>query len=222
MAIAFDAATTRARVGSGSNSFTYSHTCSGSDRILFVGVTVVNPSGNTATGVTYNGAAMTKIATAAAQSNVLITLWCLVNPASGSNTISVSTASNIGAYADSLATSYSGASDTGQPDAFDFSNGTSTTISESVTTTVDDCWTVAVCWSNGNPAASTGSTSRSEVSDRTMLADSNSPITSAGLTTMNFTAGIPDNYGIVMASFAPAGAAPDPAQAARRGAVMMM
>lgn len=58
MAIAFDATTTSS-LGSAVTSITFSHTCTGSNRILFV--CTANNGGANVTGVTYNGVAMTNI-----------------------------------------------------------------------------------------------------------------------------------------------------------------
>ncbi len=57
--IAFDSATNG---GSGTGtSLTYAHTCSGSARLLRVGVNLYNPGTDDLTGVTYAGVAMTQI-----------------------------------------------------------------------------------------------------------------------------------------------------------------
>lgn len=89
MAIAFDATAT----GSGTNSspFTFSHTCTGSDLILIVGVNTgdANKIAGT-TSVTYNGVSMTELVSAQASNAIKASLFYLVGPSTGSNTVSVS------------------------------------------------------------------------------------------------------------------------------------
>ena len=74
--------------------FTWSHTCTGSDRVLLVGV-VLSPTGSDAainTTVTYNGVAMTSVAGEVhtnAGTAGYAELFYLVAPATGANTVSV-------------------------------------------------------------------------------------------------------------------------------------
>lgn len=83
MAVAFDAS------ANGSVTFdvtlTFAHTVSGSDRLLLVAV-LCNPN-SAITGVTYNGVSMTAVETG----DALIRLYALVNPATGSNNVVVTT-----------------------------------------------------------------------------------------------------------------------------------
>ena len=88
-AIAFDAASSAKAANA--SSLSWSHTCSGSDRLLVVGT---NAGDTTAgdrpvTGITYNGAALTKIRS---DTIGLITseLWYLLNPDTGAHNIIVS------------------------------------------------------------------------------------------------------------------------------------
>lgn len=87
MALAFDAVASG--VGSGVGPFTYSHTCSGSNRALFVKVSYYD-SGDSVSAVSYNGAAMTFISgSKIANGQYTVEWYYLVNPATGSNTVSV-------------------------------------------------------------------------------------------------------------------------------------
>ena len=139
MAIAFDAGT-YAQYTNGT-SLTFSHTCTGSDRILFVmGHDKQDPT-SIITGVTYDGIAMTQVNTLGGGSGTdrAITLWYLIAPATGSNDVVVSASES-----DNLrfsAVSYTGASQAGQPEGTDTSFGSSViTISTDITTTVNNCW----------------------------------------------------------------------------------
>lgn len=89
MALAVDAVSTAS--GSGTGPFSWSHTCSGSDRLLFVAVSHYHVS-STVSGVTYNSVAMTAVPSGSTNNGqFFVTLYYLIAPASGSNTVSVST-----------------------------------------------------------------------------------------------------------------------------------
>lgn len=88
MAIAFDASSS---VQSGGNSdITLSHTCTGSDRLLMVGIST-EYGGVTPSGVTYNGVAMTQVGSAVINTdsfaNAQLHVYRLIAPASGANNI---------------------------------------------------------------------------------------------------------------------------------------
>lgn len=89
MALAFDAVASG--VGSGVGPFTYSHTCSGSNRALFVKVSYYD-SGDSVSAVSYNSVAMTLIpGSDVANGQYHVEWYYLISPATGSNTVSVST-----------------------------------------------------------------------------------------------------------------------------------
>ena len=206
MAIAFDNATVGGRITGGSSK-TFSHVCSGTDRIIFVEASVVNPSGNKATAVTYDGVAMTKIDDSFAQHNVNISLWFLKNPSSGTNDVVVTFANAIGSFCDTIASSYNGASQSGSIDNSTKSNGTGATFSESLTPSVDNCWVIASAYHNGGNGLSltSGGVERAEAPDatpQTLIVDTNSSIDPASIHTFSFS-NSSDNWAIIMASFAP-------------------
>lgn len=87
MAIAYDTATTS--TGSSVNSLSFSHTCTGSDLLLLVAVTMRRINSATVDDVTYNGVSMTLVTTATSGSRYA-ELWRLAGPATGSNTVAVS------------------------------------------------------------------------------------------------------------------------------------
>lgn len=87
MAIAFDAASSAGNKEV--TSLTWSHTCSGADRLL-----IVTPGSNNAGGagpapsyVTYNGTTLTWLLTQ--QSGVTLDMWYAIAPATGANNITV-------------------------------------------------------------------------------------------------------------------------------------
>lgn len=139
MAIAFDA------VSDGYNnstSLTFAHTCTGSDRFLVVGMKLYGD--NDITSVTYNSVAMTHIGTVAllGEGNRAV-LYGLTAPATGSNNVVISrTSSN---HIVATAASYTGVSQTGQPEASgtDADNPASQTT-PAATVVSADAWLVGV------------------------------------------------------------------------------
>lgn len=85
MAIAFDAVGASGN-GAGVTSISWSHTCTGADRLLLVGVA----SNAQVSGVTYNSVALTLAAEINTAAGGLWTaLWYLKGPATGANTVVV-------------------------------------------------------------------------------------------------------------------------------------
>jgi hypothetical protein len=199
MAIAYDSYAI-GTAGAGS-SLTYSHTCTGSDLILFVSVFI--QTSLTITGITYNGVALTSIdGQTNGASNERIELWYLIAPATGANNIVISRSGSTGAL-QGRSTSYTGANQSSQPDASSKSIATSTTLTDTVTTVADNCWAVWVIRNGvGSFSNYTGWTRRSSNSS-VELGDSNSAKTPAG--NLTFTADPPSSTEVydVMASFSP-------------------
>lgn len=96
-------------------SHTFSYTVSGSDRLLLVCFTVVN-STNRASGVTYNGTAMTSVLAASNQDSRWQHLYYLINPDTGTHNVVITlTGSYNTIYVGAI--SYTGVAQTGFPDA---------------------------------------------------------------------------------------------------------
>lgn len=129
MAIAFDAA---ASVGSNTGTpFTWSHTCTGSNLVLLVAVSLRGQT--TVSSISYNGVALSKLdsdTTGTTGSDARSELWALVNPATGAHTVSVALSGSDRAAGVSV--SLTGASQTGGAATFGTAakaNGTGTTPS---------------------------------------------------------------------------------------------
>jgi hypothetical protein len=204
MAIAFDA--TSAGGTATAASLTFAHTCTGSNRILFV--TVNHTLSNAISGITYNGVALTKIGSEVNSGfNTHLSLWYLLNPATGANNIVVTP--NTNSEISAASASYTGALQSGQPDANSAGTpATTTSYSQSVTTVLDNCWAVL----GGIAASSSALTAGANTAIRqqpegahygTFLIDTNSAKTPVGTDTMNVTSASQGFDGI-MASFAPA------------------
>jgi hypothetical protein len=129
-----------------SNPATASFTCSGSDRILFVGVFTNGTV--TALSATYNGVSMTQLAfftDANTPTGNKQAVFYMVNPPTGSNTVSVTRTG--GANMSIIAASYNGVDQSNPIDAHVTDAGTGTAPSfttSSVTVSNSDNWLVGL------------------------------------------------------------------------------
>lgn len=110
----------------------WSHTCSGSDRLLLVCIAYQRASGYVS-GVTYNGVAMTMVARADGVGGIDPTaeIWKLSNPATGTNTVAVSSGTSAVSLGGSV--SFTGAN---QNDATNTSYATNTGSDNSPTVNI--------------------------------------------------------------------------------------
>lgn len=203
MAIAFDAAKDGGNNGGGSNTQTWSHTCTGSDLLLIVGITG-DTSTDDITAVTYNGVACTLVG------KVLGARWeymyYLLGPATGAHTVSVTAGSSH--YLIGLSASYTGVAQSGQPDNSATTTSASSPVAISLTTVADNCWTIATGWLFSSPVAGAGTTRRileAAFLGGSIWESSTNPITPAGNSTLNMTWGAAQSASLVMASFKPVG-----------------
>jgi len=185
MAIAFDAASNGNTTGT---TLTISHTCTGSNRLLVVGI---DCGTDTITGVTYNGVALTlakkQLAGLGTQASYL---YYLIAPSTGANNIVISeTTGVIPLYG--MNASYTGVSQTAPIDATSGSTVEgSASLTTSVTTVQNNCWAIITCDVDGAVlSAGTNVTIRAngDATPRRSLGDSNSPITPAGLYSQTWT-----------------------------------
>jgi hypothetical protein len=87
--INFDAASSAVNSTATTNTLSWSHTTSGSDRILIVGVSIRNESSETVSTVTYGTGNLTFVGAATNGTACRAEIWQLVNPATGANTVTV-------------------------------------------------------------------------------------------------------------------------------------
>lgn len=186
MAIAFDA--TSQGQNSGATSLTVAHTITGSNTALVVGV--YDDAGDTVTGVTCNGVAMTQSRKVQfGNYTKYLYIYTLVAPTTGDIVASRSSSTGV---MNLIAASYTGVLQTGQPEA---SNGTNypaasqTAITTSVTTATNNAWIIA-CGVVDNVATPTpnGVTRRDSggLSGGLALGDTNGPKSPAGAYTVGF------------------------------------
>lgn len=205
MAIAYDSNGT-ALGSSALGSFTFAFTVgSGANRILFVGVGHASGPGEQISAITYGGVSLTKVAYGLGSA-----LWYLIAPATGANNLVFTSAAATTVYVS--ASSYSGAKQSGQPDAsvvdttHTASAGGDAAFTTAVTTVADQDWIIAA---SVGPIFQTGVSS-----DCTILASQNGntdvlyhkgPVTPAGSNSITidtgFSGGTPGPT--VLAAFSP-------------------
>lgn len=202
MAIAFDATNSGFSAGSQA-SLTISTTVTGSDTI---GIVMASHDASTTmdiTGITWNGSDMTNVNdNGNTSSNSNTSLWYILNPSSGDVVISVSP--NRQLYGITL--SYTGAKQSGQPDASNTADDSASPYSISTTTVADDA--LVVCGIRGGTllAASTNVTLRSAPFDSIKIGDGTQA--TAGSFTQEWTESTSDGEtAILTLSIAPAVAA---------------
>lgn len=132
----------------------FNHTSTGNNLIL---VCFVRDSTDTITGVTYNGVTMTQVA----KQNVFTTnYWYgfyLVNPATGTHSVSISFSNSGVPNINYACQSYSGVAQSGQPDAFNNALTTSNASNNmTVTTVADNTWLVGIGEAANGGAISAG------------------------------------------------------------------
>lgn len=201
MAIAVDATSTGS--ANPGTSVTVSHTCTGSDRILFTMVKNGNSAGQSGgtLSCTYNGVSMTEItSTSSGDTTSRISLFYLLAPATGTHDVVGSSSSNF--YIQATSASYTGASGT-QPDASNSATDATSPYDIAVTTIADNCWYIG-CAANGlgnAVAVGTGTTNRGGAGSTACLADGNTAKTPAGSAALQWTGtGL---HGLIIASFKP-------------------
>lgn len=157
MAIAFDAAASSSNSGGITSSLTYTHVCTGANLVLVVGVQAdssVDP-----TGVTYNGISMVK-ANSSAVSGLLSSIWYLVNPTIGTNSVVVTFAAAHWMVSGSM--SFTGCNTSSPLDNSAVNNGSSSTPSTSITTNNAGSVLIDSLFNNNNPTSTANSPQTSE------------------------------------------------------------
>ena len=201
----------------GGTSETWSHTCTGDDRLLLVSICRDDDTTTAAddvTGVTYNSVAMTqlvKLNTSTTEPGVLY-IYGLLAPATGANNIVVSLTGSTGSRAYCTSISYTGVSQSGLPDSTNTLALTSAATSQSISTTTveDNSWVYAFFGQNGgsgdySAGADTVLRSYCYTNNNERMADfdSNGAVITAGSRTLNMTNAVSEERAGVVVSFAP-------------------
>lgn len=185
--IAFDAKSIKSTSWSSGN-LSWNHTNNGN--VLIVCPWSYNASLATVTGITYNGSALTKIAsiTANLESNWQdIECWYIANPATGSNTIAV-TWSTSPSFSNGAAESFSGVSTSSPIDSHATGQSTSSVNAFSQATTVvttGGAWLVTAMFGRGGgvtldapPSGTLREADTGNISGSTGMADSTGMVAS--------------------------------------------
>ena len=197
------------------SSYSWSHTCTGDNRLLVVGDSHRQTTNITVSSITFNADGMTSIRSDPVDvygEFARTTLFYLVAPDTGGAYTVTVTLSGVASKAAGGAISYTGAAQTGQPDANNGATGSSITPSVNVTTVADNSWVASVLFREGSGSTTTcNNTERWKVPATYTYAsgsDTNGPKTPAGVQTMSWTLGISAIWAISAASFAPYAAPP--------------
>lgn len=212
MAIAFDAFTAGRNWQTGDPQ-TWSHTCSGSDRCLFVALFTSGTT--TITGVTYGGVSMTKVPSTPITDLDGNENWVyyLANPASGTNTVSVDldTSANLSG----LSVSYTGVDQTTPVDDYASEDGTlasPTYTSNAVTVSATDAWLLSFFRNtDSSTITATGGVSTKRGGTTTVREeayDSNGTVTTGSKTASYSLSPSARLHGHTLISLAPAGSSP--------------
>lgn len=174
---------------SGANSTTVSHTCTGTQLALLVGVNCAD--GDNVTGVTYGGVAMTQLVKEVQNGGGQeIYIYGILNPKVGANNI-VATRSTASGSLSLCGSSYTGVSQFSIPDASGVNNSASTaSLTTSVTTVASNTWTFLVAGNNASATINAGTGSNRVTPDTTGLIDgfdSNGALASPGSHSMTVT-----------------------------------
>ena len=210
MAIALDS-TASVRGNTASANFTHT-VISNTNGALVVGTSVQdsNHANFPITSILYGASSLTKIRADEASGNNRTEIWYLLNPATGSNSISVSATGPIGELA-VISMALTGVQQSGQPDAQSGNTGNSATASCSIVTVADNSWIFSMAGSEadftGNGTSQTTIATLVDQGFENARGSYEGPKTPAGSDTQSFTLGFGASWAISSASFSPAAAA---------------
>ncbi len=201
-AIAIDTSVNGGSVAPGT-SLTWSHTCTGSNLLLSVGLWVDSTATDVVTGITYNSVAMTR-ANRATIDIFNQVLYYLVAPDTGAHNVvgSFSSSSVVGGSA-----SYSGCAQTGQPDAQNTNTAAvgSTSITTTVTVVTNNSWLTGQYGNNGGTTTAGAGTfqRQTEGSTNRCIYDSNAAVGTGSQSLIVNVASSPQNSILNIMAIAP-------------------
>ena len=134
----FDSAASPPEARGAASSYTWAHTCSGSNRYLVVCVSM-NGTDSTVTGATYNGVALTQLVRLTRSSIEVLEYWYLINPPTGTHNIVVTKGGTVpGRPTVCGSRSYTGVNQTTPHGSTSSANGTTATPTLTIATASDD------------------------------------------------------------------------------------
>lgn len=188
--VTFDAAS-NSGYQTAQSTYTWNHTCAGSNRFLAVDVAILSVPGTTVLSITYAGVALYKIG---AQSTVSgagrVECWGLAAPTLGTNAIIVTLSASVGSAG--TAVSYSGVQQTSPDEGFNSAQATNVGAADatvSVTTVADGDW-VHGALATDDTAVTANQTTRNNVTGAlgSGADEDTGPQTPAGAVTVSYTA----------------------------------
>lgn len=211
--IQFDAAS-NSGYQTAQSTYSWSHTCTGSNRYLTVGISMLSVAGSSVLSITYNSVVLSLIkAQSSAAGAVRSELWGLVAPATGSNTIAVTLSTGL----DSIggADSYTSVEQTTPYEAANSATATNVGAADAtvdVITVADNNWVIDnVATDDTAITVGAGQTSRNNVTGTlgSGAMSTEGPKTPAGTVTMSWTnVDALKTWAIVAAGLRPVAAGP--------------
>jgi len=202
--IAIDATSNGGDNAGATSSLTWSHTTSGSNRFLVVGLTADYVPSDLVTGCTYNAVSMTETSMMGVTADRYVHLFVLHAPATGAHDVVCSASGTT--YLSGGAVSYTGVETSGQPEATN--TGTCdacTSLAVSVTTITASAWVIGVAKATTGMGPIVPTVTRVyESGNGLTLNDRDAAITPPGSTSIEvgFSSG---NAAMIVASIAPVG-----------------
>jgi hypothetical protein len=189
--IAFDAAT-NSTYQAASSSYSWSHTCTGSNRYLVVGIAMFSLA-QSVSSITYAGESLALLGLQASITGACrIELWGIDAPNTGSNTIAVTLSGAIASAG--CAASYTGVNQSSPTEAYNSAQATNVGAADAtvnITTVADNDWVVDIVATDDTAiTVGAGNTSRNNVTGTAgsgAMADNNAAKTPAGSVTMSWT-----------------------------------
>lgn len=155
--IAFDAAGSVVQ-NANATSFTWSHTVSGSNRFLVVGVSIRNQQSETASSVTYAGTPLTFVGARSNETSTRVEIWQLVAPAVGTDDVVVTLSASAKIVGGAI--SLTGVDQTTPIATSGFAAGSSTNPTMTFTAVATSAWVIdALAYrstGNSTPTATAG------------------------------------------------------------------
>ena len=152
--VTFDAASSPSGTTSSTKSWSHTVTSSGSNRALIVGVVVQDGSSTSVNSITFNNVNLTEVGKKSYSSSVTTHLWRLVNPDTGTHTVTVTL--NQAKKMITGAMSFTNVDQTTPVGTFFSESGTSSSISKNVTGVLDGELVVDVLGTKSSPTATVG------------------------------------------------------------------
>lgn len=194
--------------------YTWTHTCTGSNLMLWLHAGLWQDVAGTGTvgSSSYNSAAVTSYVTKNVTGGAMrAELWRKLGPSTGANTMSVTVSGNTDDRKFG-SSSFTGVDQTTGVDNFNSAEGGASPITVNVTTIADNCWIVDAVANFSTAALTIGAGQTQVFKDSTgstgMAGSYEGPKTPAGAVTMSWTKTGTDDWAQVAASFKPASTLP--------------